>query len=240
MPYTYTSKTLCGALCGLLLAVASGVATADTVTLRDGKTIADVTVIGVDAKAVTCSDREPIPLATVATVTRDAFAVPAMASGVSLRDGTTLCGTLRLFKSGTLHLRSVSAGMVPIPLAQLAAIRYRRVAELPLPDKPDAGAAATVLRRDGSRVSGQLMWADAESIGLLNDSGLERLSSDDLIGVVLAPVPSRAAVVLRNGDRFATITETAGETVTVDVAGTKLPLRVTAILNLHLHPTTKE
>lgn len=221
---------------------AAGALRADEATLRDGSTTSGLVVTGLDATTVHLQGQPALPRAKLAAITRDAYTLPAMPGAVTLKDGTHLGGAIRSFKSGVLTFRSVTlSGQVELPLAALAAIRYRALPPgLAWPDGPDAGAAATVLCRDGSRVSGQLMWADKESVGILGAGGLQRLPAADLVGVVLAPIPAPAALRLRNGDAFDAWQPEAGGGLSLSVATTTAKVPFAAVKQLIFTPATKE
>lgn len=229
-----------GRFAAILLAALAFQAQADTVTLRNGKTVTDVTVTGMDAKKVALTDGKGLDRGSVATIVRDAYTIPHMPGEVVLRDGSRVAGAVRNFKSGVLQVRTLSFGQLGVPLAQIAALRYGGASPHSLPDAPADGEAATAVRRDGTQVSGKVMWADSASVGLLAKSGLMRIPSEELLGVVMAPAKPRVVLVLRNGDRFTVVRKVEGDVFTVDLAGSSQTVSLSAVKEIYLNPMNKE
>jgi hypothetical protein len=178
----------------MTILVATGVRlAADTVETADG-VVADVTVASLDRRGAKFADGRTVATAKIRRILFARFPVAPQPRGVVLRDGTRLCGTIREW-ADPLRFRSVSLGELTIPRADLAAVWYQAAG----PD-PAGVAEPQAIEVSGTVHRGRILWADAASVGVRTDKGLQRLPTENLAYVVISPVSGTHAVTLRNGD----------------------------------------
>lgn len=213
---------------------ASPAGRADAVHLRDSTVLADVQVQSIDGTAVACAGRAAIPIATVARIRFDRFLVARRPTGVVLTDGSVLSGVLRKLGTEKAVFRSVTFGSLDLGRDQLAAVYYDPAAAEAGLD-PTAGldeGAGELVRVDGRRLSGNVMWADAQSAGILGRDGLSRVPAAEIHCIVFAPGKPVANTVLRNGDRLGPVRAGGAGALVATVAGVELALAFEAVLEL--------
>ena len=216
-----------------LVWVCAASAAGDTLMLRDGTRLS-WQVTSVQADGAHGAKGQQVPAGNLARVEFAAPVLPAYGAGVVLVDGTVLGGALRKFSAKVVEVRTVSVGLLSVPIASVAAVYYGAVPEA----RELSGASPGVLLRDGTTVPGNVMWADAKSVGVLGGKGLQKIDAQKVRLVVRSSAPDAARVVLRNGDRLAGEVVPQGEKLSIEVAGESrtLPLEAVKIFRYQAKP----
>lgn len=207
---------------------------ADTVFKADGSEAKGVLVSSISESEVKLSGGgDPVELAQVKVIEFDAPDVPAKPMGVILKDGTILNGILKSVEKDKITFRATTFGLMEIPLDFLAGVYYDRQAL----DKLDLNAVKPpcAIYKDGTSVSGKLMWADEKSAGIMTGEGLKRLDSGTLACALYMPFDQRRKLVLRNGDVVNVRPLFQGEGMTIKFGtGAVRALKVKALRKLNL------
>ncbi|MBT3377113.1 MAG: hypothetical protein HN742_36395 [Lentisphaerae bacterium] len=213
-----------------LLLMASAVR-GDIVVRKDSSRLEGVRVVALRDDAVVTEEGQNLALPDVLRVDFTSFPIPPKPTRLILTDGAVLCGLLRRLQGNTICFRSSSFGQLELPTEHVAGVVFGDgdPASLRRGDAPNEGCSLRM--RDGNVTAGQLMWADASTIGLLTDGALVTLPASDVLSLVLRAIPPLAqGIVLRNGDRLAAFALAAEpEDLMVRLAGTlrAVPLKAT-------------
>jgi len=231
-----------GRLAGCLrLAAAAGLLllprlAADTVWLRSGSTLVNVTVKslaadGVRFTAAPENTPDPLPLDKVMKIQFAVFPVVAKPGGIVLTNGSRLSGVLRGM-TPQCQFRSGALGPLELPAREVAAVYYAaaqwRKAQ-PKPAQPLPLATDTM----GNTFTGKVLWADAASAGIRTPDGLKRLGAANLGYVQYATFAPAQQLLLRNGDVLNGPRTFDGDKVTVDLGPARgtVPLAAVAEIN---------
>ena len=226
---------------GLRLLAAAGLLAlprlaADTVWLRSGSTLANVTVKslaadGVRFTAVPENTPEPLPLDKVMKIQFAAFPVVAKPGGIVLANGSRLSGVLRGM-TPQCQFRSGALGPLELPARDVAAVYYSAVQWRKAQAKP-AGPLPLATDTMGNTFTGKVLWADSTSVGIRADDRLKQLGAANLGYVQFAAFATVQQMLLRNGDVLNGPRTFEGDKVTVDLGPARgtVPLAAVAEIN---------
>ena len=172
-------------------------------------------VTAVDATHVVTSSGR-FPRESVSRIEFQRFEVPRARFGLVLLDGTRLSGGLLERGSEQLRFYSVTAGLLEVPMTELAGIFYEfREDWLDVEE-----AFPGVVTRGGEVVAARrVLWADQESVAILTEQGMRRFPANTVSRVWWSRPADGELLRLRNGDVVNGKTRFQGTTVRFALLG---------------------
>lgn len=216
------------------MSLAAAWARADLVETADRRSV-DLRITALAEDGLHAAGGALTPWSGVRRVVFDRPATHAADMRLLLRDGTAVCGTVRLLTRERIVFRAVIAGPLDLPLEQVAALQ---LAEGPVlaAARGAGGSNVVVVLKSGLVRSGALVAASANNVLLKTADGLEKSAFDNLSGVAFGPLPAGdgAVVVLRNGDRLSGAVQWTGAGLRAAVAGVPVALTLEAVAEIRL------
>lgn len=184
--------------------------------------ITDSEIIGGETK---------IALNSVKKVERDLFDLYRVKTGMILKDGSILNGSILEKKRKDYTFRSNTFGVIKFSSDDLGGLFFDRE----LMDKYlGARKKSCIVNTAGDILTGKVLWSDAKTSAVLTRKGMKKLNADEIAFTLLVPVEHKDRLILRNGDVLNMNVSYQGEKFSVELFGKKYSLSINSLKKINI------